>query len=128
MIEYWPAELKEAVQRLSYKLKDNQRLFVLNKMGEDPKRKRRKDEPEVTTYFIKMTKEEDQAPVMECDCPNKRRGAHINDKHGQMIARWLLAGQKHGYFDQEGAFHALEGNAGPASGAHEQGEGGKELH
>lgn len=44
-------------------------------------------------------------PEMHCDCPNRRRGKHINDKHGQMVAKWLVDGQPTGYFDEKGKFH-----------------------
>ena len=44
-------------------------------------------------------------PQMHCDCPNRRRGKHINDKHGVMVAKWLLAGEPVGYFDDKGDFH-----------------------
>lgn len=44
-------------------------------------------------------------PQFHCNCPNQRRSKHINDKHGQMVAKWLLAGEKPGYFDDKGEFH-----------------------
>ena len=47
-------------------------------------------------------------PQMHCDCPNRRRSKHINDKHGVMISKWLLAGKPQGFFDQTGEFHGTE--------------------
>ena len=39
-------------------------------------------------------------PEFHCDCPNRRRGKHINDKHGVMVAQWLFAGEPEGYFNE----------------------------
>lgn len=41
-------------------------------------------------YLVVWNKVKDQ---MECECPNKRRGAHIDDKHGEVVREWLAAGE-----------------------------------
>lgn len=82
MIEYIPAEINPGT------------LFTISKFdgGEQPE----------AVYFILYDKKKNE---MRCDCPNRRRAKHINDKHGQMIAKWLLAGRKPGHFDEKGEFH-----------------------
>jgi hypothetical protein len=75
-----------------------------------------KAEPD-NVYWVKMVRKGVQAwtkqsdPEMHCDCPNRRRGKHINDKHGMMVAKWLLAGEPVGYFDDKGEFHGAADRA-----------------
>lgn len=42
---------------------------------------------------------------MRCDCPNRRRGRGTNDKHGQMVAKWLLAGEPTCAMNEKGEFN-----------------------
>lgn len=63
-------------------------------------------------YFLTMFKRGERGwvrghtdPQFHCDCPNRRRAKHINDKHGVMVAKWLLAHEPVGYFDDKGEFH-----------------------
>jgi len=46
-------------------------------------------EPEAV-YFVRWDKRTDK---MYCDCPNQRRGHHVDDKHGKHIRKWLAAGE-----------------------------------
>lgn len=47
------------------------------------------DQP-TAEYFVAWDKRTDK---MYCDCPNARRGQHIDDKHGRAIRDWLAAGE-----------------------------------
>jgi hypothetical protein len=93
-IEYYIKEHKNDVMTTGYKLRPGQRLFAIAKFeGSDTTD---------TIYYVVYTEKDN---IMQCDCPNKRRGAHINDKHGQMVAKWLIAGCPRGHFDSKGDFH-----------------------
>lgn len=59
------------------------------------------DQPE-NVYFVVWDKKKDE---MSCNCPNRRRGKHVDDKHGKMCKSWLALGSPIGFFDQEGEFH-----------------------
>lgn len=109
MIEYWLKELDNSVSAT----REGERLFSVSKFsgGEQPE----------NLYFVKY---DPPTNSMQCDCPNRRRNAHINDKHGQMVAKWLLAGKPNGYFDSKGVFHGSE--ALEDAGDFEESEGGEE--
>lgn len=47
------------------------------------------DEPKAV-YMVVWDKSIDQ---MLCECPNKRRSAHVDDKHGDIVREWLAAGE-----------------------------------
>ena len=63
-------------------------------------------------YFVTLKRKGEKGfvasepdPQMHCDCPNRRRGKHVNDKHGVMIAQWILKDFPQGYFDENYQFH-----------------------
>jgi len=86
-------------------------------------------------YFVTMVRRGDKRfdkghtdPQMHCDCPNRRRGKHINDKHGVMISKWLLASKPQGYFDEHGEWHGTGHLAeNPFDTAEEAGDPGAEV-
>jgi hypothetical protein len=41
-------------------------------------------------YFIAWHEADD---TMHCDCPNRRRNKHVDDKHGKMVRSWLERGE-----------------------------------
>lgn len=84
MIEYYPARLDAT-------------HFKLAKFGDEGG-----DQPE-NIYYISWNQAKDD---MLCDCPNRRSGRHVNDKHGKWIRSWLALGEPVGFFDKEGVFHA----------------------
>lgn len=64
------------------------------------------DEQPENIYFVTLKRmPKNELPEMHCDCPNRRRGKHINDKHGQMVAKWIIAGKPVGFFDEKGEWH-----------------------
>jgi hypothetical protein len=54
-------------------------------------------------YHVTLVKEGEKVE-MRCDCPNRRRGKGTNDKHGQMVAKWLLQGEPQGVFNETRPF------------------------
>jgi len=60
------------------------------------------DQPE-NEYHVQWNQGKDD---MHCDCPNRRKGRGVNDKHGAMVRSWLSLGEPVGFFDNEGVFHA----------------------
>lgn len=102
MSEYYIKEhTGDVLGMVGYKLRPGQRLFAVAKFDGG--------ETTDTIYYVVYTQKDN---VMQCDCPNRRRGAHINDKHGQMVAKWLIAGMPKGHFDSKGNFHEGFADAG----------------
>jgi hypothetical protein len=62
--------------------KDEKVTFTITKFEGDP-------EPE-NVYTVVWNLRQD---IMQCTCPNKRRGAHIEDKHCKYVRTWLAAGE-----------------------------------
>lgn len=73
--------------------------FKLAKFGDESG-----DQPE-NLYFVSWDKAKDE---MLCNCPNRRRGKHVDDKHGNMVRDWLARGEPIGFYDKEGDFHGQQ--------------------
>lgn len=60
------------------------------------------DQPE-NIYYVSQDRRGDQL----CSCPNRRRGKHVNDKHGRMVADWIARGEPIGFYQLGDDFHEL---------------------
>ena len=80
--EYYIARTHELPRSMQKTSSVNKEAFTVTKFEGN-------EVPEAV-YLVIWDKRTDR---MLCECPNKRRSAHVDDKHGQLVREWIAAGE-----------------------------------